>query len=145
MLRELDRMGRVVIGVSDGSTVELTRDAIDIRLEAKPGWAAAEGTDCVVVLATDLTPELIREGLARDVVRFIQEARKEISCQYTDRIMVEIQSDDPQINTALAENREYIMSETLAMKLVTTNVPDGMTYDLGDGKSLRLRVTVVKK
>ena len=39
----------------------------------------------MVVLSTELTPELIREGLARDVVRLIQERRKELDCQYTDR------------------------------------------------------------
>ena len=42
---------------------------IQIRLQAKEGWAAAQGTGCVVVLSTELTDELIREGLARDMVR----------------------------------------------------------------------------
>ena len=68
--------------------IELDNEDIEVRLAAKDGWAAAQGKGCVVVLSTELTPELVAEGLARDVVRLIQDRRKEIGCEYTDRIEI---------------------------------------------------------
>ena len=53
--------------------VELDSDDLQVRLQAKEGWAAAQGHWCVVVLSTELTEELVREGLARDFVRALQE------------------------------------------------------------------------
>ena len=53
----------------DGQTIALTREEVEVRLKPKPGWAAAKERGVVVVLSTELTPELVAEGLARDVVR----------------------------------------------------------------------------
>jgi len=61
-----------------------------VRLQAKEGWAAAQGHAVVVVLSTELTDELILEGLARELVRTIQDRRKEMGCQFTDRITVDV-------------------------------------------------------
>ena len=52
---------------------------MQVRLQAKPGWAAAQGKACVVVLSTELTPELVAEGLAREFVHAIQSGRKEMA------------------------------------------------------------------
>ena len=88
-----------------GETVELDSEDIQVRLQAKPGWAAAQGPTCVVVLSTELTDALIREGLARDLVRHIQDRRKELDCQYTDRIEVGIVTDSGELRPAIEENR----------------------------------------
>ncbi len=68
------------------------------------------------MLSTQLTPELIREGTARDLTRFINDRRKEIGCQYTDRIVVGIVTDADELKRAWEENREYIHAETLAVE-----------------------------
>ena len=66
LLAEMESAGKVSLALDDGSSESLDRDDLQVRLQAKPGWAAAQGKACVVVLSTELSPELITEGLARD-------------------------------------------------------------------------------
>ncbi len=68
----------------------------------------------VVVLATELTEDLIREGLARELVRTIQDRRKEMGCQFTDRIAVGVVTESHELNAAIDQFRNYICGETLA-------------------------------
>ena len=70
-----------------------------------------------MVLSTELTPELVREGLARDMVRLIQDRRKELDCQYTDRIQVGLVTESEELRQAIEENADYICGETLALGL----------------------------
>jgi isoleucyl-tRNA synthetase len=86
-------------------------------MNAKAGWAAAQGKQCVVALNTELTAELIREGIAKDAIRLIQDMRKKRQCNFTDRIEVILQCDDAAIRDAIAENQDFICSETLAVRL----------------------------
>jgi len=94
--------------------VTLDSDDVQIRLQAKEGWAAAQGRSCVVVLATELSEELEREGLARDLVRAVQDCRKFCGCEYTQRIRVTVFSDAEQIGAVVNEHQDYICGETLA-------------------------------
>jgi len=66
LLAEMRAAGKVTL-VVDGQDVPLDSEDVQVRLQAKKGWAAAQGSQCVVVLSTELTPQLVREGLARDV------------------------------------------------------------------------------
>ena len=56
----------------DGEPVMLDTEDLQVRLQAKPGWAAAQGKSAVVVLSTELTDELVSEGLSRELVHAIQ-------------------------------------------------------------------------
>jgi len=123
LLAQLNSAGKVSLNLPEKAVVELDNEDIEVRLAAKTGWAAAQGKGCVVVLATELTPELIAEGLARDVVRLIQDRRKEIGCQYTDRIEVGVVTASAELLGALHQFRQYIAQETLATKLVTEPLP----------------------
>jgi isoleucyl-tRNA synthetase len=116
LLSQLEARGKISLQVS-GQEVELDGEDVQVRLQAKEGWAAAQGPDCVVVLSTELTPELVRGGLARDIIRFIQERRKTLELEYTDRIHVGIVTDNADLQAAVTENAEYIQGETLARKL----------------------------
>jgi isoleucyl-tRNA synthetase len=118
LLAELKSAGKIALKLPGGAEVELDDEDIEIRLQAKEGWAAAQGKGCVVVLATELTDELIAEGLARDVVRLIQDRRKEIGCEYTDRIQVGLVTDSAGLAAAIDEHRDYLAQETLAVKIV---------------------------
>ena len=69
------------------------------------------------MLATELTPELVAEGLARDIVRLIQDRRKEIGCQYTDRIEVGVVTQSTELAAAIEHFHNYIAEETLAKSL----------------------------
>ncbi|MEX0611308.1 MAG: DUF5915 domain-containing protein, partial [Pirellulales bacterium] len=118
LLAELKSTGKVQLKLPDDTTIELDNEDIEVRLAAKDGWAAAQGKSCVVVLATELTPELVAEGLARDVVRLIQDCRKEIGCEYTDRIEIGLVTDSAELRSAMATFQSYIAQETLALKIV---------------------------
>jgi isoleucyl-tRNA synthetase len=113
----------------DGQPIELDSEDLQVRLQAKPGWAAAHLPSCVVVLSTELTPELTREGLARDVVRLIQERRKELDCQYTDRIRVGCVTESEELRQAIEENTEFICGETLALGLTGDPLPGAVPVE----------------
>ncbi len=117
LLEQLETDGCLRLELGGGRTVELTREHVEIEIRAKDGWAAAQGRGCVVVLSTELTPPLIRRGMANDLVRFIQERRKELDLDYTDRIRVALVSDDEQLRMAIEENRTFIQAETLTDEL----------------------------
>ena len=116
MMAQLADSGATSIEVA-GETIPLDNEDIEVRLSAKDGWAAAQGSGVVVVLATELTPELVRAGLSRDLVRLIQDRRKEMDLERTDRIDVVIATDSDELKQAIEENREYLTGETLAVSL----------------------------
>lgn len=123
LLQELTEAGKVVLEL-EGQSLELDSGDIQVRLQAREGWAAAQGPHCVVVLATELTPELVREGMARDVVRHIQDRRKELDLQFNDRIQLGLVTDSPQLRQAIEEFAEYICGETLTNSLQYGPLPD---------------------
>jgi isoleucyl-tRNA synthetase len=135
LLAEMTASGKVTLNL-DGQTVDLDSEDIQVRLQAKPGWAAAQGAGCVVVLATELTPELIDEGKARDLVRIIQDRRKELNLEFTDRIEIGIVDASADLCRAIEANRDYICSETLAVRLVFEALPgvEGIEVEIGDEK-----------
>jgi isoleucyl-tRNA synthetase len=100
--------------VIDGQEVALTAEEVEVRIKAKPGWAAANDKGVVVVLATEITEELLAEGWMRDLVRVVQDIRKDKNCDYTDRIRLGIESDEKAIRDAVSNFKKYIMDETLA-------------------------------
>jgi isoleucyl-tRNA synthetase len=118
LLAELEERGRVQLDIS-GEAVELDGEDLQVRLRAREGWAAAQGRHCVVVLATELTPGLIDEGMARDVVRLVQDRRKELDLEFTDRIELGLVTDSPDLQRAVRTNTDYICNETLATRLET--------------------------
>ncbi|MBI2480068.1 MAG: class I tRNA ligase family protein, partial [Planctomycetia bacterium] len=117
LLKQLTASGKVVMEI-DGQTIEFDNEDLQVRLQAREGWAAAQGPTTVVVLSTELTDELIREGHARDINRQIQDRRKQLACDFTDRIEVGIVTDSDELRKAIEENAEYIQGETLADRLV---------------------------
>ncbi len=125
LLEELKSTGKVQVNLPDGTTFELDEEDIEVRLQAKEGWAAAQGQGVVVVLATELSPELISEGLAREVVRAIQEARKEQNCDFTDRIHVGIVTESEELRSAIEGSLTYIQNETLAERILFEPLAQG--------------------
>ncbi len=145
LLAELQSSGKIELNL-DGNEILLDSEDIEVRLQAKSGWTASQGRHSVVVLSTDLTPDLIREGYARDLVRFIQDTRKQEDLQFTDRIHVYLQAEDAELLTAIEENKEYILGETLGVELrLKVDPPAAVTmqeYEIA-GKPLKLGIEVV--
>jgi isoleucyl-tRNA synthetase len=129
----------------DGQKLALTREEVEVRIKPKPGWASANDRGVVVVLSTELTPELVAEGLARDVVRLIQDQRKDIGCDYTDRIRVGLVTKSTVLKEAVQRFGDYIAQETLASKVGDEPLPNvtPTTTTLG-GEELTLYVEVTK-
>ncbi len=116
LLSQVQANGYVEL-VIDGQSVKLDGEDVQVRLQAKPGWAAAQGKGCVVVLNTEVTPELERDGWAKDLIRMIQNMRKESGCRFTERVQVGVVTASNDVRQAIEENRETIMSETLSSEL----------------------------
>jgi isoleucyl-tRNA synthetase len=138
LLATLKSAGSFVLEVN-GTQVTLDTDDIEVRLEAREGWAAAQGTGCVVVLSTELTEALIGEGIAKDLIRAIQSLRKEIECDYTDRIQVGLVAKSDEVAKAIEQNRELIAGETLAAEIVSEVLAGGGTSETEDAT-----VTIVR-
>ena len=134
--RGLAAEGKIELVLGDGRAISLTDEQVQRRLVAQEGWAAAEGKQCVVVLATELTDELIREGHARDLIRFIQDRRKELGCEYTDRIVIGIVTESDELKQAVTEHTEYIQRETLADSISFDPLPGVEPVEIKVGDEL---------
>jgi isoleucyl-tRNA synthetase len=102
--------------------------------------APLPGGSGVVVLDTTVTPELAAEGLARDVVRVVQQARREADLDISDRITLTI--DAPETVTVAARAHEaFIAAETLASSVTFGAAgPEAFAGEAGDGETVRVRV-----
>jgi isoleucyl-tRNA synthetase len=145
LLLKLKTEGSVTLKLHDGH-VKLDLDDLQVRLQAKEGWAAAQGHSCVVVLATELTDELVAEGLARELVRAIQDHRKEINCQFTDRIVVGVVTDSAAVKGVIEQFADYICGETLAVDLKLGPSPGADPVEIKlAGQRVTLWIKVVSK
>ena len=108
--------------VAGGLTPPLQGDEFEIRLTIKPGitGAALPDNTAVVVLDTQLTPELVAEGLARDALRFIQDSRKDAGLDVSDRIVLEYYADD-ELQRALKTHEAMIKDNALITELRITD------------------------
>ncbi|MFM8704001.1 MAG: DUF5915 domain-containing protein, partial [Planctomycetia bacterium] len=114
LLAALDRDGRTTIPLAGGGEAVIERDDGMIRTTAKQGWAAAEGPRAVVVVASELTPDLVAEGLVREVVHAVQSQRKTLDLEFTDRIELAFETDSAELRSAIERHLGYVASETLA-------------------------------
>jgi isoleucyl-tRNA synthetase len=114
-----------------GRDVHLGGDEVEVRLEAKPGWSAAQGRDVVVVVSTQLTPALLEEGLVRELIHAVQGLRKERNLPYTARITLHVRAGG-QLLSMLERHAPVIRAECLVDGIDTdAPAPDGMqTLDL---------------
>ncbi|GIF16100.1 isoleucine--tRNA ligase [Actinoplanes teichomyceticus] len=95
----------------------------------------------VVVLDAAVTPELAAEGLARDVIRVVQQARRDADLDVSDRIAL-VLSASPAVRDAVEAHREFVAGETLATSL-TFGETTGFGGEVGDGEQVTVAVTAV--
>lgn len=124
----IDRDGSVHVDV-DGEQVSLTRADLDVRVEGRSGFSLVQEGAYGVALDLDITPELLAEGIAREVVRSVQELRKSAGLAVEDRIKLWLDSGDEATNAALATHRDMIAAEVLALEVNTGEVPSGAARD----------------
>ncbi len=102
-------------------TVTLLPDEVIINAKEIKGWKIASEGGNTIALDITLTPELIKEGIAREMVNRIQNLRKANNLEVTDRIRIFIAGNE-KINDAVREKKSYIAAETLADDIVLTDV-----------------------
>jgi isoleucyl-tRNA synthetase len=95
-------------------TVDISRDEVIVTQTPRAGWRVATEAGETVALELSITPELRREGLAREVIRLVQDARKADGLDVSDRILFWWESPDPDLGQALAEHGALIAGEVLA-------------------------------
>ncbi|MBQ9180109.1 MAG: isoleucine--tRNA ligase [Firmicutes bacterium] len=100
----------------DGEKVEVTKDLVDMRIEGEEGYEVGVDGGVAVAISTELTPELIDEGLAREIVSKVQQIRKQQDLEMMDNIKVTLKADD-EVAAAVEKHKDYIMTETLATEL----------------------------
>jgi len=103
---------RLTIG---GTEIALGADDVLIETSAAAGYACAEDSGYLAALDTTLDHELVREGIARELIRTVQDARKQAGLEVSDRIVLGV-SGSSAVDEALEHFRDYLMSETLAVQ-----------------------------
>jgi isoleucyl-tRNA synthetase len=120
--------------LGDGDPVSLEPAEILVDLTRRAGYAAAQSANMTVVLDTALSPELLQEGLARDFVRGIQDARKQAGYKIEDTIAIAYDAD-PEVVRAVEAHRDFISHETLAVSMDQhESVGASDALDVGNGK-----------
>ncbi|MCL1839152.1 MAG: isoleucine--tRNA ligase [Propionibacteriaceae bacterium] len=107
-----------VIVVPEIGEVELFRDDVIISERPNEGWSVINEQGETVALDLEITPELELAGIARELIRLIQEARKTSGFDVSDRINVTWNTADPKTKQAVAAHQELIASEVLAVDFV---------------------------
>ncbi|MQA23991.1 MAG: isoleucine--tRNA ligase [Micromonosporaceae bacterium] len=114
----------------------------ELKLTARQADRSASlGDRGVVVLDTEVTPELSAEGVARDIVRVVQLARRDADLNVADRIRLVIEASSG-VRAAVEAHREFVARETLAEELAFGQVGGGYEGEVGDGESVRVQVAV---
>ena len=88
-----------------------------------------------------MTPELETEGVARDIVRLVQEARRKDGLHVSDRIRLVLDVHPHDVRAAIEAHRAWIMEQTLALDLELAPLAEGHRCELPDGRALHLAVT----
>ena len=99
-----------------GQTYTITEDFLDVRISAKEGFVVGMDNNVFTILDTMLTPELIEEGLVREVISKVQQLRKQSGFEMMDNINIYLDADD-EVSAAVEKSKDHIMDETLAQAI----------------------------
>jgi isoleucyl-tRNA synthetase len=125
----------------DSEVYEIKPDEVEVRAEAKEGYAVASEGAYLAALVTELTPELVDEGLVREFVRRVQSLRKDADLDIADRIHLYYTASD-RLNKAIKSFQPYIMEETLTTEMTAGETPEDlpMLQDEFDDQSVRISI-----
>jgi isoleucyl-tRNA synthetase len=108
----------------DGKTIEVLPEEVEVHTDAKEGFEVASEGAYLAALVTELSQDLIDEGLAREVVRRVQALRKDARLEISDRILLFYFASES-LASAMQKFNEYIKAETLALELKNEPAPAG--------------------
>jgi isoleucyl-tRNA synthetase len=139
-ISEIERNSSYNLALPTGD-VKLELEDVEIATEDMPGWLVANEGKLTVALDITVTDDLLREGIARELVNRIQNIRKSNGYEIVDKIIVEIESRD-EINAAVKEYANYIASQTLANSVVLVpTLSDAVELEFDE---YNVKVSVIK-
>lgn len=126
---------------ANDKTFSLTTEQIIVKQTSAEGYAVAEEHGYLAALTTELTPELVSEGQAREIVRRIQTMRKDADFELSDRIALSFKAEGV-LADVMTEYKDYICAETLAEEWHPDTLTNGDFKDVLelDGASIELSV-----
>jgi isoleucyl-tRNA synthetase len=122
-----------------GTSFDLNLEDFEIAAEDIPGWLVANDGPLTVALDITLTPALVAEGMARELVNRIQNIRKTRDFNVTDRIQIDLEKH-PAVEEAVAQFGQYIKDEVLAVRLDLVEGVEGEVLDLPEEVVVKVRV-----
>lgn len=142
-IQRLENDGFIIVVGSSGEefTINLNDD-VEVFAEDIPGWQVTNLGSLTVALDVTITDELKQEGISRELVNRIQNLRKELNFEVTDRIKVSLQNDNLVAN-AVAKNKGYICAEILANELELTDTVTNANKITIDDVELSISVTKI--
>jgi isoleucyl-tRNA synthetase len=130
-IQQLESEGKITLSLSSQS-LDLTLDDAEIVTEDIPGWSVASDGRYTVALDLHISEELEKEGIARELVKRIQDLRKSQGFEVTDRIRISLSQNDAW-DEAVKAHEAYIKQETLANDLdLVTSLPKGEVIAVND-------------
>ena len=133
-IAELETNGKLQLG-----SYEILAEDVEVISEDIPGWLVSNEGNLTVALEVQLSDELLKEGMARELINRIQNIRKDSGFEITDRIQVII-SPNEQTDAAIADYADYIKTQVLA-DTIEVSYNDGQEIDFDD---FNLNIKVVK-
>ncbi len=129
--------------VLDGEQIVLAEDDLLIQSEDIPGWTVATEGGITVALDINITDELQKEGIARDLVNRIQNLRKDQGMDVQDKIKILVDDENQIITDSILANRKYICEETQANELdVVAGIQNYKEIEIDD-VSIKLSIEVL--
>ena len=124
----------------DGETLALGAGDVLVTEVPRTGWVVESQRGVTIALDIEITPPLRAEGLARDVVRVVQQARREAGLDVQDRIVLAV-GGGPAVREAVRAHEGFVKHETLATTLSLPDAAvDGSAGTVGDGDEITVRV-----
>jgi isoleucyl-tRNA synthetase len=126
-----------------GEDVALEPGDVDLMQETRAGWGAGAEGGLTVALDLEVTPDLRLEGLARDVVRLVQDARKAAGLEVTDRIELGLDTSG-EVAEAVEAHRDWIAREVLATRLEDASGKswEGARHERGELDGVEVGITL---
>jgi len=122
---------------------DLQLSDVEIQTEDIPGWLVASEDGLTVALDVTVTDELRREGIARDFVNRIQNLRKDLDFDVTDKITIDLERNNEQLAEAVETNSDYIRQEVQAVSLNLVTGLNGEAVEIDmDEFTLRVKIAV---
>ncbi|HUS69541.1 MAG TPA: isoleucine--tRNA ligase [Anaerolineae bacterium] len=136
--------GEPVTVTIDGQAIHLSGEEVSVETNPREGYEVSREGDYLVAVDVTLTDDLIQEGLARELVRRVQNLRKEADFRIEDKIATYYEGD-PELTAVVQDYAEYISQETLSVEMIQGKGPEGsQTGEFSiEGKSIAFHLMTV--